>query len=470
MRSIRSRLTASLCSAIGGLLLIAGMFVFLATQKMLTNQFDETLVAKARAIVTAAEIDDGELEIELALEDFGGFGGSGDYFEIRRESGKVEMGSPSLVDPAAETEPEIGEIDVPDNFQARIYSGTMADGRRARFFVQRFMPRGGKKKRFLFDDLHLVVASPTRDLDRTVAGLAVVLSIAGVATLLVTVPLVRIALVRGLRPLGDLSHQMQAIGPERLDLRVNEAGLPAELIPVAGGLNAWLARLEESFQRERRFSSHAAHELRTPLAELKMLAESGFRWRDEATPERCGEMLEVIDDLESLLDMLSLLARADAGRQPLQRVEMDLHQALTGALARAGTKAAERGILFVTAVEACTFVSDPDLFSAILGNLIGNAVAHSPEGSSVDVRLATDRLVVKNPAPGLVEEDLPHLFERFWRKDVSRTGYGHSGLGLSIVGSCAALLGGRCEASLTPAGALEMTVRWKPDFGPVDQK
>jgi len=462
MRSIRSRLTASLCLATGGLLLIAGLFVFLATRKILMDQFDETLIAKGRAIVTAAEIDDGELEVEITLEDFTGFGESGDYFEIRRESGKVEMGSPSLMGSAAESHPEIGEVRVPKDFEARIYSGTMADGRRARFFVQRFIPRGGKKKRPLFADLHLVVASPTADLDRSIAGVAVILAIAGVGTLLVTVPLVRVALARGLRPLGDLSRQVQAIGPERLDRRLDEADMPAELLPVAAGLNAWLARLDESFQRERRFSSHVAHELRTPLAELKMLAESGARWRDEATPERCGEMVEVIDELDGLLEKLSLLARADAGRQPLQLVAMDLEQALDAVLARVAPRAAKRGLHLATDVEAGSFVSDPDLISAMLANLIGNAVAYAPEKSRVEVRLSPDRIVVTNPAPGLVPEDLPHLFERFWRKDVSRTGYGHSGLGLSIVGSCAALLGGRCEARLNPAGELEMIVRWKP--------
>lgn len=461
MRSIRSRLTTSLCLASGGLLLIAGLLVFLGTRKILMDQFDETLVAKGRAIVTAAEIDDGELEVEMELEDFAGFGASGDYFEIRRESGKVELSSPSLVNPAAaETLPEIGQVKVPKDFKVRIYSGKMTDGRRARFFIQRFTPRSGKKHRLLFNDLHLVVASQTADLDRSIAGVALVLAIAGVGTLLATIPLVRISLVRGLRPLDELSGQVQAIGPERLDRRVDEAGMPAELLPVAAGLNSWLARLDESFQRERQFSSHVAHELRTPLAELKMIAESGARWRDEATPERCGEMVEVIDELDGLLAKLSLLALADAGRQPLQLLNVDIQQVLDSALTRLESKAAERGIRLVTEVEAGPFVSDPDLISAILGNLLGNAVAYAPEGSRVDVRLSPDQMLVRNPAPGLVPDDLPHLFERFWRKDVSRTGYGHSGLGLSIVGSCAALLGGRAEARLTSAGELEVMVMW----------
>jgi len=460
MKSIRSRLTTSLCLAIGGLLLVAGLLVFVAVREVLMNQFDETLIAKARAIVTAAEIDDGKLEIELSVEDFAGFGDSGDYFEIRRESGKVEMASPSLADPAAQRPPAIGRIGVPDDFEPRVFTSTMADGRRARFFVQRFLPRGGKK-RVLFEDLHLVVASPTSELDRNIAGLAGVLSIAGVTMLLVTIPVVQNALKRGLRPLGDLSHQVQRIGPDRLDSRVDESGLPVELQPVAAGLNAWLGRLEETFQRERRFSSHAAHELRTPLAELKMIAESGARWSDEATPERCSEMLEVIDELEGLLDKLSMLARADAGHFPLQLTELDPRGALDAALDRIAPKAAARGIRIIPQIDCKTVVSDPDLLSTILGNLLGNAVAYAPAGSTVAVRVTQDRLMVTNPAPELRQEDLPHLFERFWRKDPSRTGYGHSGLGLSIVSSCAGLMGGCCEAILGSGGELEIRVRWE---------
>src|SRR5690606_30267603 len=93
--------------------------------------------------------------------------------------------------------------------------------------------------------------------------------------------------------------------------------LPAELVPVATGLNEWLGRLEASFDRERRFSSHAAHELRTPLAELKSMAELGAMFPEEATPERSAEMLAVANELEALLEKLALLARADAGRQPV---------------------------------------------------------------------------------------------------------------------------------------------------------
>lgn len=229
-------------------------------------------------------------------------------------------------------------------------------------------------------------------------------------------------------------------------------------MPVAESLNDWLGRLEASFERERRFSSHAAHELRTPLAELKSIAELGATWPEEATTGRCAEMVTVANELEALLDKLSLLARADAGRQPVQREAVDLAATIATAVSRLEGKAEQRGIRFDTRVEGGEFVTDPVLWGTILQNLLGNAVSHAPEGSTVKVDASSRRLAVTNPAPELEPADLEHLFERFWRKDESHNGDDHSGLGMSIVRACTTLLGGECRASLSREGELTVEV------------
>ena len=218
---------------------------------------------------------------------------------------------------------------------------------------------------------------------------------------------------------------------------------------MAERLNDWIGRLEASFDRERRFSSHAAHELRTPLAELKSMAELGATWPEEATSDRCAEMVTVANELEALLEKLSLLARADAGRQPVQRESIDLPATVATAISRIEPKAELRRLHLDSRISEAPFTSDPVLWGTILQNLLGNAVAHAPEGSEVVIEASPGRLAVSNPAPGLNQEDLEHLFERFWRKDDSRSGYGHSGLGLSIVKACVALLGGECRATLS---------------------
>ncbi len=458
MISIRWRLTILLCLAVGALFIATGVGVFVAMKSLLGSQFDETLTAKARALITASEIDGGDFEIDLTVQDFAGFGKDGnDYFEIRRTNGKTFLRSPSLIDDEGETG-GFAAFPVPDDDRVRIRDGKLGDGRPARFYIARFYPKDDKKGRF--QDLYLVVASPTRSMQLQLALLATVLGIAGAAALLLMVPVIRLGLGRGLRPLDRLAADIGRIRTEELHQRLDTARLPAELLPVAESLNDWLGRLEASFDRERRFSSHAAHELRTPLAELKSIAELGATWPEEATAGRCAEMVTVANELEALLDKLSLLARADAGRQPVRREAVDLASTLAAAVSRLEAKAEQRGIRFETRVDGGGIVTDPVLWGTILQNLLGNAVSHAPEGSGIAVEASDGRLAVTNPAPELSAEDLGRLFERFWRKDESHGGHDHSGLGMSIVKACATLLGGECRARLSPRGELTVEVLW----------
>ncbi len=453
MISIRWRLTVLLCLAIGALFVATGLGVFFSMRQLLLAQFDETLTAKARALITASEIDDGDFEIDLTVQDFAGFGprDGDDFFEIRRLNGRTFLRSPSL-----EKGQSLGQVKIPPLPQAAIKNGKLWDGRPARLYVQRFIPKDDKKERY--QDLYLIVASPTRPLQLQLALLATVLAIAGAAALLLMLPIIRLGLGRGLRPLDRLSSEIRQIRPERLDQRLSTGRLPAELLPVAASLNEWLGRLEESFERERRFSSHAAHELRTPLAELKSMAELGAMFPEEATPARSAEMLAVANELETLLEKLALLARADAGRQPVQREPIDLAASIESAIDRSAPKATEKNIRFQSRIEPGPFTTDAVIWSTILQNLLGNAAAHAPADSTVTVEAAPGRLAVSNPAPDLAPLDLDRLFERFWRKDDSRSGYEHSGLGLSIVRACTRILGGNCQAALTPEKTFRVEV------------
>ncbi|MEK7953352.1 ATP-binding protein [Luteolibacter soli] len=459
MISIRWRLTLLLCLAIGALFIATGIGVFVAMKELLRSQFDETLTAKARALVSASEVDGREVEIDFTVLDFAGFGKDGtDYFEIRRMDGKLLMSSPSLRADEFDS-PGIGYSNkAPDDNEPQIKNGKLGTGRLARFYVQRFYPKDDKKKRF--QDLYVIVASPTESMYLQLALLTTVLGVAGAAALLLMVPIIRLGLSRGLAPLNKLAADIGEIHPEKLDQRLDARKLPAELVPVAERLNEWLGRLEASFDRERRFSSHAAHELRTPLAELKSMAELGATWPEEATPERYAEMVVVANELDALLEKLSLLARADAGRQPVQREPINLAATVATAISRVEPKAGQRRLHLDSRISEGTFTSDPVLWGTILQNLLGNAVAHAPEGSEVVIEASPGRLAVSNPAPELSEGDLEHLFERFWRKDDSRSGYGHSGLGLSIVKACVVLLGGECRASLSPDHRFRVEAIW----------
>jgi signal transduction histidine kinase len=452
VKSIRRNLTLSLWAATGALLGLASLGIFLATRQVLISQFDDTLVAKAQALTAAAEVDGKELEFDFTVEDFAGFGpdAGGDYFEVRREDGSLVMASPSLrggslprLKPSA-----AGKV--------KIQSARLADGRAARLLVRRFLPYDDKKSRFT--DLYIIVASQSADLNRSLGVLGMVMLVTCAATVAATGPIVRLVLARGLRPLDRLGREVREIDPALLERRITVNGLPDELSSVASRINDLLSRIGESFERERRFSSHAAHELRTPLAELKTLAELGARWPDQANPTRCGEMLAVIGELEVLLDRLSLLARADAGRLVIHPETIEPAVLLGAAIGRFDSAAAAKNLRLVSDAGPQTFRSDPVLLTTILNNLLGNATAHAPAGSTIRVHLDNEGLMVENPAPDLTESDIPYLFERFWRKDSSHGGDGHSGLGLSIVQACATVLGGTCVAELGDDGCLRIRI------------
>jgi signal transduction histidine kinase len=449
MTSIRRRLALPLGIAIALLFLLAGAGVTISMRHALYSRLDDSLAARARTLAAASEADDEEFEFDSSVKDLVDFRKGRDYYAVRRLSGGAPV---ETSDPAA----ELGTLPLPGK-TAPLSADSTLDGEAARFHLLRFVPKDDEDRRFR--DLYLVIGTPTADLQAQLGLLRAVMLGAGALGILATVVIVGYAVRSGLKPLGALTDELAAIQPDQLGRRLETARLPAELKPVGKSLNGWLQRLESSFERERRFSSHAAHELRTPLAELRAMAELGAMFPDEATPERFQEVVAVSDELSSLLERLSLLSRTEAGRQPVSHEPVDLRAAVDLALERVARQAEERGIRFTTAVDGAPFISDPVLWAAILQNLIGNAAAHSPVGSSVDITAAPGNVTVSNPAPDLTQADVDLLFERFWRKDAAHSGTEHSGLGLSIVQAIAKALGGKCSAELSAGGVLTIHVR-----------
>jgi signal transduction histidine kinase len=188
-------------------------------------------------------------------------------------------------------------------------------------------------------------------------------------------------------PLEELGRQLRGIQPTHLHERFPTAQLPRELQPIAEKLNEMLGRLEAGFDRERRFSSYAAHELRTPLSELKVMAEFVTNWPQEFDRRHGEEMLKAIAENEALLDKLSLLSSAENERVSVQSAKFDLVESVRNCVARVTESAERRGLTITTEVERKEIETDPLLWTAILNNLIGNAVSHAPRGHTCSWRL-----------------------------------------------------------------------------------
>jgi two-component system OmpR family sensor kinase len=245
-----------------------------------------------------------------------------------------------------------------------------------------------------------------------------------------------LAVGRGLRPLSAMSRAVAKRRPDAL-APLAERDLPAELQPLAGSLNDLLSRLDAALGAQRRFTADAAHELRTPLAALKLQLDMARRADD--VPAR----LAAYDDLEAgveraahLVDQLLTLARVEPEALATRAADCDLVALAKEAIVARGALAADKRVDLGLARDAPVPVrGDPASLAILLSNLLDNALRYTPAGGKVDVAIDDDGgvavLTVADTGPGIPAEERDRVFDRFFRGAGNRAP--GSGLGLSIV-------------------------------------
>jgi two-component system heavy metal sensor histidine kinase CusS len=268
-------------------------------------------------------------------------------------------------------------------------------------------------------------------------------------------PLVGYRIARhGIRPIEEIAATARRITSTNLRERIGAEGYPSELASLAGTFNEMLDRLEEAFEQISRFSADIAHDLRTPVNNIRGEAEVALarartveEYRDvlESSLEESVRLSELIGDL-------LFLARAESPLILLHRQRVDVGELLGIVREYYETTASDGGISLVTAAGSNTITADLDrsLILRAVSNLVSNAIAHTPSGGSVTLTaLATNaeiRIKVSDTGVGISAEALPRVFDRFFRVDPSRSKTsGGTGLGLAIVQSIMALHGGTAE-------------------------
>jgi signal transduction histidine kinase len=269
---------------------------------------------------------------------------------------------------------------------------------------------------------------------------------------------------RALAPVARASDAARSLAEGLLATRLpvereDEFGAwAASFNEMAEALEAKITELSEAQARERRFTADVAHELRTPLTavvnEASLLAEHIERMPPEA--RRPAELLvEDVARLRDLVEDLMEISRLDAGTQPVRPERVDLGSLVASAVRARGWE--ER--LRLDADEV-VLTSDPRRLERIVANLVGNALEHG--GRDVAVRVGRDGVgafvEVADRGPGIAREDLPHLFDRFYKADRSRAGHG-TGLGLAIALENARLLGGDIAVASEPGAGTRFTFR-----------
>ncbi len=259
---------------------------------------------------------------------------------------------------------------------------------------------------------------------------------------------------RGIKPIHGITAIADRITSTNLNERMSSGGLPAELLALAGTINKMLDRLEDSFTRLSRFSADIAHELRTPIASLRGEVEVALgRPRTEAEyREILGSSLEECGRLSRLIDRLLFLARAENPRTQITRETCELVTELSKVDEFYQAAAAEAEIRLIVEVEPAHSRAEVDrsLFQRAVGNLIANALSHTPARGTVTVWASADASLatvkVFDTGKGVPASHLPHVFDRFYRGDQARSSQnGNVGLGLAIVRSIVELHEGNVQ-------------------------
>jgi signal transduction histidine kinase len=372
----------------------------------------------------------GEGAIEEVLEF--GTGAHADFFEVRDAQGRLLARSRSsagrdLGPPATASGTAAGRYSLvlPDG-----HAGIASSGVRA-------LPSGDPR-----GHLATTVAVEIVPLDRLRQRIHAAMLVVGVATMLAALAITALAIRRGLAPVDRLAASAAGIDPEGPRQELEVGRLPAELSVMGAKLAALLRQLFDARDRERRFTRSVAHKLRTPLAELRMLAEVGALGSGEAEARSALREIEATsEELQRVLEALLTLARCEAGHEQPQTEPVDLGALTRAALERTAGLFRERGITTQLSIPHESWaMTDAALLRQLLLNLLGNAAAHAPRGTEVTIELAPGPVLrIVNVAPQLRSEDLRRLGERFFTIDSGNGGH-HVGLGLSLAGEIARVM------------------------------
>lgn len=295
--------------------------------------------------------------------------------------------------------------------------------------------------------------------------------------------LVWFALTRGLRPLAELQQRIRARRPDDLS-PIDSGYVPEEILPLVGSLNEMLERLSQSINIQKRFIADAAHQMKTPLAGMRMQSELALRQTDQAEIHKSLEQLaKSSKSATRMVNQLLALARAEnqtPATKPMQLLELSelARDTLQNWVQTSFNKKIDLG--FEQPDYPVLIKGDPTMLHELLNNLIDNALNYTPAGGNATVRVRADEknklafLEVEDNGPGIAPHEREHIFERFYR--ILGSNVEGSGLGLSIVREIAQqhdaeidiLNNPHCKGHKSPGCLVRVTLHLEPNTVPLD--
>jgi heavy metal sensor kinase len=440
----------------------------------LSRQLDERLEATLTILASAAEFEKGLLEWEPheRLLSMGTADGGSIRWVVTDDQGQ-------RVDGSQEGGAELfSHVQVMAGADPNVHQEASWEGEHWRLRQRRLLPR--KENTSQASDNHpdeagvrryaalsLRVAAPVGPLERTLRTLALVLTALSVGLWSAAALLGRWLCRRALTPLTRMAGTARTITAAGLDQRLPAPGTQDELEDLGRAFNDLLARLHEAFERQRRFTGDASHQLRTPLTAV--LGQIEVVLRRERAPEEYRRVLTLVQgkaaQLREMVEMLLFLARADAEARLPHLETIDLAAWLPEHLRTWSEHPRSRDLTVEAPGDGAYEVkAQVPLLGQLVDNLLENACKYSAAGSPVIVRLWRDAetigISVEDQGTGIEAADLPHLFEPFYRSpQARRQGLGGVGLGLAVAKRIADAFNGRIDVKSEPGKGSRFTLR-----------
>ncbi|MFF3654232.1 sensor histidine kinase [Streptomyces olivochromogenes] len=456
---IRSRLALLVAAAVAFAVAAVSVTCWFIVERKLYEQVDESLGSQRKSLpypVVENALNNCGRAPKASSNDYRGQSDS--YAQVVQADGTICAfeGSRGIVK-VADSDKELAK-----NAKlgaVTIRNGTDSDGNDVRVMttalVANGVPNTMPSTRVLYEKMAFVVAVPLKSTEATLNDLSLVLLlVSGIGV--VGAGAAGLAVARaGLRPVDKLTEAVEHVArTEDLSIRIPvEDDSEDEVARLSRSFNSMTSALANSRELQQQLIADAGHELRTPLTSLRTNIELLTRSEETGRPippaDRKALLSSVkaqMTELAALIGDLQTLSRSDAGQSGDRIQVVDLQETVEAALHRARLRGPE---LTITADLQPWFVrAEPSALERAIVNILDNAVKFSPEGEAIDVILKAGELTVRDHGPGIPSEELPHVFDRFWRSPSARALPG-SGLGLSIVARTVQQSGG--EVSLQPA-------------------
>lgn len=437
--SLRIRLTLLYSTLLGGILLFFGVLVYLLVSVQLLDQVDRTLKQTTDDIIKTAQIDPvGGMEIvELPGVELT----SSVYVQLWTREGELRTSSPGI----SQFSKPLSPLDLEDS-RLVLRDVTLRNAHLRVLTVPLVL--GNRPAGVLQAATNLALVDSIRSTMLYVLVALTVLSIlfAALASW--------ISIDRALAPLQTVTQTAEQITraddlSRRIPYKDNDNQASDEIGMLIHAFNHTLERLENLFTSQQRFLADVSHELRTPLTVIKGNADLIRKFG--ADDESLDSIKDESDRLTRLVGDLLLLAQAESGKLPLNLRPVELDLLLTDVLQEMRVLAGEKVKLRLTDIDQVLVQGDPDRLKQVLINLISNAIHYTPPGGDIYLTLSKTegqaKVIVRDTGPGIPANDLPHVFDRFYRGEKSRTRSKTSGfgLGLSIAYWIVDTHGGRIE-------------------------